>query len=81
MLEVVSNDKGNIFLLILFYLGPNKSLFNQYYPKSVSNQGNLLILLPKNDKMLVLAKNIFLLFFLSKQWKSVTLKCIGGADF
>ena len=40
-----------------------------------------IISLPKNDKMLVLAKFSFLTIFLSLQWKSVTLKCTGGADF
>ena len=77
MLEVVRNNKNSIFLLFLLYLRPNKAPFNQYYP----NPDNLIILPSKNDKMLVLPKILFLTIFLSKQWKSVTLKCIAGADF
>ena len=62
-------------------LSPNKSPFNKHYPKSVPNPDILIILLPQNDKIVVLAKILFLAIFLSKQCKSVTLKCIGGADF
>ena len=40
--------KKNIFLLILLNLSPNKSLFNQYYPKSVANPESIIISLLKN---------------------------------
>ena len=59
-LEVVRNGKNNIFLLILLNVSPHKSTFKQYYPKSVPNPYSLVIVLPKNDKVVVLAK--FLLF-------------------
>ena len=53
------------FLLILLNLSPNKSPFNQYYPKSVPDSAILIILLSKNDKIVVLvAKFLFWLFFL-----------------
>ena len=81
MLEVVRNGKNSILLLILLNLSPSKSPFNQYYPKTVPNPDILIILLPQNNKIVVLAKILFLLIFLSKQCKSVTLKCMGGADF
>ena len=81
VLEVVRSQINSIILLILLNLSPNKSPFNQYYPKPVPNPDILIILLPKNDKIVVLAKIYFGLFFPSKQCKSVTLKCIGGADF
>ena len=55
--------KNSIFLLILLILSPNKSPFNQYYPKSVANPGILIILLPKNDKIVVLAEILFLTIF------------------
>ena len=63
VLEVVRNGKNSIFLLILLNLSPNKSPFNQYYPKSVPNPDILIILLPKNDKIVVLAKILFLTIF------------------
>ena len=63
VLEVVRNGKNSIFLLILLNLSPNKSSFNQNYPKSVPNPGILIISLPKNDKMLVLAKISFFTIF------------------
>ena len=47
VLKVVRNGKNSIFLLILLNLSPNKSPFNQYYPKSVPNPGILIILIPK----------------------------------
>ena len=56
--------KQNIFLLILLNLSPNKSPFNQYYPVSVSNPDILIILLPQNDKIVMLAKDLFLTIFL-----------------
>ena len=34
---------------ICLNLSPNKSSFNQYYPKSVPNPDILIILQPKND--------------------------------
>ena len=52
-----------IFSLILLNLSPNKSPFIQYYPKSVPNQDILINLLPKNDKIVVLAKILFLSIF------------------
>ena len=63
MLEVVRNGKNSIFLLILLNLSPNKSPFKEYYPKSVLNPDILIILLPKNDKIGVLAKIVFLTIF------------------
>ena len=63
VLEVVTNRKNSIFLLILLNLGPNKSPFNQYYPKSVPNPDILIILLPENDKIVVLPKILFLTIF------------------
>ena len=80
VLEVVRNGKNSIFLLILLNLSPDKSPLNQNYPKPAPNPDSLIISLLKNDKLLVLAKILFLTSF-SKQCKSVTLKCIGGADF
>ena len=56
----VRKGKNNTFLLILLNLSPYKSPFNQYYPKSVPNPDILIISLPKNDKMLGLAKTSFL---------------------
>ena len=53
--EVVRNGKNSIFLLNLLNLRPDKSQSNQYYPKSVPNPDILIILLPKNDKIVVLA--------------------------
>ena len=63
VLEVVKNGKNSIFLLILLNLIPIKSPFNQYYPKSVPNPDILIILLLKNDKIVVLAKILFLTIF------------------
>ena len=63
VLEVVRNGKHSILLLILLNLSPNKSQFNQYYPKSVPNPDILIILLPQNDKIVVLAKILFLTIF------------------
>ena len=63
MSEVVRNGKNSIFLLILLNLSPNKSPFNQYYPKSVPNPDILIILLPKNDKIVVLAEILFFDYF------------------
>ena len=40
-------------------MSPNKSKFDQYYPKSDS----LIISLPKNNKLLVLAQILFLTIF------------------
>ena len=77
MLEVVRNGKHSIFLLILLNLSPNRSPFKQYYSKPIPNLVILIILLPKNDKIIVLAKILFLTIFPI----SVTLKCVGGADF
>ena len=59
MLEVVRNGKNSIFLLILLNLSPNKSPLNQYYLKSVPNPDTLIILLPKNDKVVALAEIFF----------------------
>ena len=64
VLEDVKNGKKSIFLLILLNLSPNKSTFNQYYPKSVPNPDILIILLPKNDKIMVLVKILFFTIFL-----------------
>ena len=55
--------KKRIFLSILLNRIPNKSLFNQYYPKSVPNPDILIILLPKNDKIVLQAKILFLTIF------------------
>ena len=63
VLEVVRNGKHSIFVLILLNLSPIKSSFNQYYPKTVPNPDILIILLPKNDKIVVLAKILFLTIF------------------
>ena len=52
------------FWLILLNLSPYRSPFNQYYPKSVPNPDSLIISLPKNYKMVVLAKISFLTIFL-----------------
>ena len=81
MLEVVRNGKNSIFLLIIMNLSPNKSPFDQCYPKSVPNPTILIISLPENDTMLVLAKITFLTIFPIFAMESITLKCIGGADF
>ena len=51
------------FFLILLNLRPNKSPSNQYYPNSVPNPDILIILLPENDKKVVLAKILFLTVF------------------
>ena len=80
VLDVARNGKNSIFLPILLNLNPNKSLVSQYYPKSVPNPDILIIWLPKNNKIVVLAKILFWLFFLSKQCTLVTLKCIGRAE-
>ena len=61
-LKVVRNGKSSICLLILLKLGPNKSPFNQYYPKSVHNPDILIILLPENDTV-VLDKILLLTIF------------------
>ena len=62
--KIVRNGKKqHIFLLSLMNLRPNKSPFKQYFPKSVPNPDILIISLPKNDKMLVLAKILFLTIF------------------
>ena len=58
LLEVVRNVTNNILLLILMNLSPNKS-----YPKPVLNPDILIISLLKNDKILVLAKILFLNIF------------------
>ena len=63
VLEVVRNGKNSISLLILLNLSHNKSPINQYYPKSVPNPDILFILLPKNDKIVVLVKILFLTIF------------------
>ena len=63
VLEVVRNGKNSIFVLILLNLSPNKSSFKQYYPKSLPNSDILIILLPQNDKIVVLAKILFLTIF------------------
>ena len=63
VLEVARNGKHSIFLLILLNLSPNKSQLNQYYPKSAPNPDILIILLPKNDKIVVMAKILFLTIF------------------
>ena len=55
--------KKSIFLSILLNRIPNKSPFNQYYPKSVPNPDILIILLPKNDKIVLQAKILFLTIF------------------
>ena len=60
VLDVVRNGKNSIFLPILLNLSPNKSPFNKYYYKSLPNPDILIIVLPKNDKIVVLAKNLFL---------------------
>ena len=44
-------------------MSPNKSPFNQYYLKSVPNPDILIILLSKNDKIVVLAKILYLIIF------------------
>ena len=80
MLEVVGNGKNNIILLFLLNLSPNKSPFNKYSPKLVPNSDILIMLLPLNDKIVMLAKILFLTIFPIES-KPVTLKCIGGADF
>ena len=66
------------FLLILMNLSSNKSPFNQYYPKSVPNPDILIILLPKNDKIVVLANILFLTIF---PINVNQLHSNGGADF
>ena len=77
MLQVIRNGKNSMFfLLILLNLSPNKFPFSQYYSKSVPNPDILIILLPKN-KIVVLAKILFLTIFSIY----LLLKCIGGADF
>ena len=53
--------QNSIVLLILLNLNPNKSPFNQHYHKPVPNPDILIISLPKNDKMLMLAKISFFL--------------------
>ena len=63
VLEVVRNGKNSIFLPILFNLSPNKSPFNQYYPNSVPNPDILIISIAKNDKIVVVAKILFLTIF------------------
>ena len=63
VLEVVRNGKNSTFLLILLNLNSNKSPFNQFYQKSVSNPDILIILLPQNGKIVVLAKILFLTIF------------------
>ena len=63
VLEAARNGKDSIFLLILLNLNPNKSTFNQYYSKSVPNPDIVIILLPKNEKIVVLAKILFLTIF------------------
>ena len=63
VLDVVRNGKNNIFLLILLNFSPNKFPFNQYYPQKVPNPDILIILLSKNDNILVLAKILFLTMF------------------
>ena len=63
MLEVVRNDKNSIFLHTLLNLSLTKSPLIQYYPKSVPSTDILIILLPQNDKVLVLAKILFLTIF------------------
>ena len=63
VLEVVRNGKNIIFLLILLNLSSHKSPFTQYQPKSVPNPDILIILLPKNDTIVVLAKILFLTIF------------------
>ena len=63
VLEVVRNGQNSIFLLILLNLSPNKSPFNQYFPKSVPNPDIMIILLLKTDKIVLLA--IFFSSYLS----------------
>ena len=64
MLDVVRNGKNSIFLSILLYLRPNKSPFNQYYPKSVPGNPDILIIsTPKSHKILVMTKISFLTIF------------------
>ena len=63
VLEVFKNGTNSIDLLILLNLNPNKSLLNQYYPKQVPNPDILTILLPQKDKIVVLAKILFLNIF------------------
>ena len=60
MFEVVRNGKIAYLLLIILNLSANKSPFNQSYSKSVPNPDILIIPLPKNDKMLVMAKTSLL---------------------
>ena len=59
-------------------LSSNKSPFNQYYTKSVPNPDILIILLPKNDKIVVLANILFLTIF---PINVNQLHSNGGADF
>ena len=69
LLENVKNVKNSISLYLLVYLltllnfSPNKYPFNQYHPKSVANPDILNISLPKNEKIMVLAKLSFLTNF------------------
>ena len=63
VLEVIRKGKNSIRLLILLNMSRNKSPFNQYNPKSVFNPDILIILLSKNDKIVGLAKILFLTIF------------------
>ena len=53
----------SLVLLILLNLSPNKSPCNKYYPNSVPNPDIVIILLPRNDKTVVLAKNFIFDYF------------------
>ena len=81
VLEVVRNGKHSIFLPILLNLSPNKSPFNQYYPKSVPHPDILIILLSKNDKIDVLVKILLLTIFLSKLSKMHWRGRLSTSDF
>ena len=55
--------KKKIAYFCSLYWIRNKFPFNQCYPNSVVNPDILIISLPKNDKMLVLAKISFSIMF------------------